>query len=63
MFCPGFYVWMCGERMGILTCVCVTQDNVLLRIRGEGLTDEAGEEVEQSGRVMYVVHPNCAIDE
>ena len=36
---------------------------MLLRIRGEGLTDEAGEEVEQSGRVVYVVHPNCAIDE
>lgn len=40
-----------------------TQDNVLLQIRGEGLADEAGQGLEQDERVMYVVHPNCAVEE
>lgn len=39
------------------------QDNVLLQIRGEGLADEAGDGLGQSDRVMYVVHPNCAVEE
>lgn len=34
-----------------------------MQIRGEGLADEEGEGLEQSDRVMYVVHPNCPIDE
>ncbi|KAI6788418.1 hypothetical protein KC332_g14999 [Hortaea werneckii] len=41
----------------------MVKDNVLMQIRGEGLADEEGEGLEQSDRVMYVVHPNCPIDE
>jgi DNA replication licensing factor MCM6 len=41
----------------------MTQTNVLLQIRGEGLADEAGEGLQDDGRIMYVVHPNCAVDE
>jgi len=41
----------------------VLQNNVLLQIRGEGLADEQGEGLQQAERVMYVVHPNCSVDE
>ncbi|KAI6787422.1 hypothetical protein KC332_g18559 [Hortaea werneckii] len=41
----------------------MVKDNVLMQIRGEGLADEEGEGLQQSDRVMYVVHPNCPIDE
>lgn len=34
-----------------------------MQIRGEGLADEQGEGLEQDDKVMYVVHPNCAVDE
>ncbi|PWY79257.1 DNA replication licensing factor Mcm6 [Aspergillus heteromorphus CBS 117.55] len=37
------------------------KDNILMPIRGEGLVD-AGEDG-QSSRTVYVMHPNCAIDE
>lgn len=33
-----------------------------MRIRGEGLADEAGEGLQQE-KVMYVMHPNCSIEE
>jgi len=39
------------------------QDNVLMQIRGEGLADEAGQLSEQDDKVMYVVHPNCLVDD
>ena len=39
------------------------QDNVLLQIRGEGLTNESGEGPSQGDKVMYVVHPNCAVED
>ena len=41
---------------------CVSQTNVLLQIRGEGLADENGE-VPQDDKTMYVVHPNCVVDD
>ncbi|KAK5165535.1 MCM DNA helicase complex subunit mcm6 [Saxophila tyrrhenica] len=41
----------------------MVKDNVLLQIRGEGLVDDANEEQEQEERVMYIVHPNCAVEE
>ncbi|KAI6892847.1 hypothetical protein KC334_g13143, partial [Hortaea werneckii] len=41
----------------------MVKDNVLMQIRGEGLADEEGEGLQQSDRVLYVVHPNCPIDE
>lgn len=39
------------------------QDNILMQIRGEGLIDDdqQGEQVQQ--KVVYVLHPNCAIEE
>jgi DNA replication licensing factor MCM6 len=39
------------------------QDNVLLQIRGEGLVEDSEEGSTQEERVVYVVHPNCAVDE
>ncbi|OQO09405.1 hypothetical protein B0A48_04803 [Cryoendolithus antarcticus] len=55
------------ERRGLAIKVLrkMVKTNVLLQIRGEGLADEdeEGGEREGDGRVMYVVHPNCAIDE
>ena len=50
-----FLIVMCAD----LEC----QDNVLLQIRGEGLTDESGESPSQGDKVMYVVHPNCAVED
>jgi len=41
----------------------IYQDNVLLQLRGEGLADEAGRVSQQDGTVMYVVHPNCLVDD
>lgn len=32
-------------------------------IRGEGLMDEDGQQQGQSQSVVYVLHPNCAIEE
>lgn len=34
-----------------------------MQIRGEGLADDEGEGLSQDDRVMYVVHPNCAVEE
>ncbi|KAL4776774.1 MCM2/3/5 family-domain-containing protein [Aspergillus nidulans var. acristatus] len=39
----------------------MVKDNILMPIRGEGLVDEASEV--QAERTIYVLHPNCAIDE
>lgn len=33
-----------------------------MQIRGEGMADEQGEGLE-SEKVVYVLHPNCAIEE
>ena len=33
-----------------------------MQIRGEGLADDQGEGLRQD-RVVYVMHPNCAIEE
>ncbi len=32
-------------------------------IRGEGLAEEDGTGLDENERVVYVIHPNCAIDE
>ncbi|KAM0717358.1 hypothetical protein Q7P37_007210 [Cladosporium fusiforme] len=40
----------------------MVKTNVLLLIRGEGLADEAGEGLQET-KVMYVVHPNCVVDD
>lgn len=36
---------------------------MLLQIRGEGLANEQGEGLAQDERLMYVVHPNCAVED
>lgn len=41
----------------------LVQDNLLLRIRGEGLADEEGQGLDQDGKIVYVMHPNCAIED
>jgi DNA replication licensing factor MCM6 len=42
------------------------QDNIIQQVRGEGLVDGdeevAGSSVD-AGRAVYVLHPNCAIEE
>jgi len=54
-----------ARRLLLISChllTFVSQTNVLLQIRGEGLADEAGEGLEES-KTMYVVHPNCVVDD
>lgn len=35
-----------------------------MAVRGEGLLDDAGEgSVAQGEHVVYVLHPNCAVEE
>jgi DNA replication licensing factor MCM6 len=34
-----------------------------MQIRGEGLMDEDGEDGEREEHVVYVLHPNCAVEE
>ena len=40
----------------------ILQTNVLLQIRGEGLADEDGQGLQEE-KTMYVVHPNCVVDD
>ena len=40
----------------------MVRDNILMQIRGEGLADDAGEGLRQD-RVVYVMHPNAAVEE
>ena len=39
------------------------QDNIIMPIRGEGLVDIEHGEDGQTQRTVYVLHPNCAIEE
>ena len=41
------------------------KDNIIMRLRGDGLVDDGVEEqAEQSdAKVVYVLHPNCAVEE
>ncbi|KAI0555141.1 MCM2/3/5 family-domain-containing protein [Xylaria curta] len=42
----------------------MVKDNILMAVRGEGLTEEGAEgATEASQKVVYVLHPNCAIEE
>jgi DNA replication licensing factor MCM6 len=34
-----------------------------MQIRGEGLADEQGQGLATDDKVVYVMHPNCAIEE
>ena len=42
--------------------VLVKQDNIFMPIRGEGLDGDEGSSRDQE-RVVYVLHPNCAVEE
>ena len=44
------------------------QDNILMAVRGEGLAEDdadaaGGSAPAPSQRVIYVLHPNCAIED
>ena len=43
----------------------MVKDNIIMPIRGEGMMDaDAGEgSAEDGGRIVYVLHPNCAVEE
>ncbi|TRX96710.1 hypothetical protein FHL15_002376 [Xylaria flabelliformis] len=42
----------------------MVKDNILMAVRGEGLAEEDAEgATEASQKVVYVLHPNCAIEE
>ncbi|KAI9848068.1 MAG: MCM DNA helicase complex subunit mcm6 [Sclerophora amabilis] len=52
-----------GELVGKVIKRMV-KENILMPIRGEGLTDGSGDqEDEENARIVYVLHPNCAIEE
>ncbi|KAI9713545.1 MAG: MCM DNA helicase complex subunit mcm6 [Bogoriella megaspora] len=40
----------------------MVKENILMQIRGDGLADESGSGLQQE-RIVYVMHPNCAIEE
>ncbi len=34
-----------------------------MQVRGEGLADEEGEGLDRASKVVYVIHPNCAVED
>lgn len=34
-----------------------------MMIRGEGLTDDQGQQADAGGKVVYVLHPNCPVED
>ncbi|KAI1757191.1 MCM2/3/5 family-domain-containing protein [Xylaria castorea] len=54
------------HEMGVAKMVLkkMVKDNILMAVRGDGLTEEGAEgTTEASQKVVYVIHPNCAIEE
>ncbi|KAF1985029.1 MCM-domain-containing protein [Aulographum hederae CBS 113979] len=41
----------------------MVKDHIFMQIRGEGLADEQGEGLGAEEKIMYVMHPNCAVEE
>ncbi|KAM4055686.1 MCM2/3/5 family protein [Hirsutella rhossiliensis] len=41
----------------------MVKDNLLMALRGEGLVDGATSEAAEAAGVVYVIHPNCAVEE
>ncbi|KAF1817038.1 MCM-domain-containing protein [Eremomyces bilateralis CBS 781.70] len=41
----------------------MVKDQILMQIAGEGLADQQGDGLQQEDKVVYVLHPNCAVDE
>lgn len=52
---------MVSKRYGGL--LTVVQENILMAIRGEGLADDDGGNAIQEERVVYVLHPDCAVED
>jgi hypothetical protein len=44
-------------------CANSSQEQYLMLIRGEGLADDQGRAAASSGKVMYVLHPNCPVED
>ncbi|KKY26841.1 putative dna replication licensing factor mcm6 [Diplodia seriata] len=40
----------------------MVKDNILMQIRGEGLMED-GEEQQRDAKAVYVMHPNCAVED
>lgn len=34
-----------------------------MQLRGDGLVDDQGERQGDDDRILYVVHPNCVVDD
>ncbi|KAF1362781.1 MCM-domain-containing protein [Lizonia empirigonia] len=41
----------------------VVKEQYLMLIRGEGLADEQGQQADAGGKVVYVLHPNCPVED
>ncbi|KZM23961.1 DNA helicase [Ascochyta rabiei] len=41
----------------------VVKEQYLMLIRGEGLADEQGQQADTGGKVVYVLHPNCPVED
>lgn len=59
---------MAQERPELFADLLVIQDNILMAVRGEGLaaeeeTAEGTGDPPASQKILYVLHPNCAVEE
>ncbi|KAF5635076.1 minichromosome maintenance 6 [Fusarium sp. NRRL 52700] len=41
----------------------MVKENILMALRGEGLTDGEASSSTDPSQIMYIVHPNCAVEE
>ncbi|KAF9694644.1 hypothetical protein EKO04_007357 [Ascochyta lentis] len=41
----------------------VVKEQYLMLIRGEGLADEQGQQADHGGKIVYVLHPNCPVED
>ncbi|OCK83672.1 MCM-domain-containing protein [Lepidopterella palustris CBS 459.81] len=41
----------------------MVKENILMQIRGEGLADEQAQNSQGETKVVYVMHPNCAVED
>ncbi|PHH78145.1 hypothetical protein CDD80_7319 [Ophiocordyceps camponoti-rufipedis] len=51
------------RALAVLVLKKMVKDNILMALRGEGLVDEQGASSSASAAVVYVLHPNCAVEE
>ncbi|KAJ5325548.1 uncharacterized protein N7506_008650 [Penicillium brevicompactum] len=50
------------RKLAKMVLKTMVKDNIVLRISGTGLT-EGPEDVQEDSRILYVLHPNCNIDD